>query len=183
MRRLFVLAVVCCLIFACGAARLMADSAEWNATYSTLDSQVFVHDDDEPFKGFAKITAYNDTDEYWTDFHMQIGSVNGSDISAILFLEGIIDGVNYDPTSSQSGLTWSINNNSSGSVINLYFASNPVAPGDEAWFKVYTDNTVNKVRFGVCAYPTTDAIPEPGSMLALFSGLAGFAGFALRRKH
>ncbi len=184
MRRWFVLAAVLCLLLAFAAGRIMADDMEWGpVTYSTLDSQVFIHDDTEPYKGYAKLFAYNDTDEYWTDFHFQVKSVNGSNISAIIFVDGMQGAINCDPTSSQSGLTWTISNDPAGSVLNLYFAADPVAPGEEAWFKVYTDNTVNKERFGLCAYPTTDAIPEPGSLLALFSGLAGFAGFALRRKH
>lgn len=181
MRRCLVLAAVLCLLVVFAAGRIMAHEEEWNASFSTLDSQVFIHDDAEPFKGYAKLFAYNDTGEYWTDFHFQVKSVNGSDISAVIFVDGIQDTIDCDPTSSQSGLTWTIFNDPAGSIINLYFAADPVAPGEEAWFKIYTDNTVDKVRFGLCAYPTT-VVPEPGSLLALFSGIVGFGGLALRRK-
>lgn len=179
MKRSLLLIAVVCLLLAFGAGRLLAHEEDWTTTFSSLDQQVFVHNDDEPYKGWAKLTVYNDTSDYWTDFHFKITSVNGSDISGTYFVDGMQGQINCDPTSSQSGLSCVINNNPAGGTMDLYFLSDPVAPGAEAWFKVYTDNTTNKVQFGLCTYPT---IPEPGSMLALLSGIVGLGGFALRKR-
>lgn len=175
MARSLLVITAACLLFACGAGRVLADDVEWSTTFVNLSPQDTIHDDAEPFKGSAKVTVTNDTDEWWTDFHFQVFSVNGSNITATIF----VDGGSYNPTSSQSGLTWVINNNPAGATMDLYFASDPVAPGATAWFKVYTDNTTYKQRFGLSIYPT---VPEPGSLLAFASGLVGFAGLALRRR-
>ncbi len=84
-----------------------------------------------------------------------------------------------DPTSSQSGLTWAIDNDPAGAKMDLYYLSDPVAPGATAWFKVYTDNSTYKQWFGLMIYPT---IPEPGSLLAFATGLIGFAGIMPRKR-
>ncbi|NLN76793.1 MAG: PEP-CTERM sorting domain-containing protein [Armatimonadetes bacterium] len=180
MKRALVLIAVVCLLVAVGTSRVLAHSGEWGpVTFSDLTQQVFIHNDEEPFKGFVQLNVSNGTDFYWTDFHFMITSVNGSNISATIFVDGMQGDLNCDPTSSQSGLTWTIDNNPTGSVMNLYFAADPVAPGSSAWFKIYTDNSTYKEMFGVCSYPT---IPEPASMFALLSGLVGVAGFGLRKR-
>lgn len=175
MKRPLILIAAMCLVFACGTAQVMADDVEWTTTFTTLAAQTTEHADVEPFKGSAKVIVENDTLDYWTDFHFQVFSVAGSNITSTIFVEG----GSLDPTSSQSGLTWTIDNNPAGATMNLYF-SDTVAPGETAWFKVYTDNTTDMQRFGLSIYPT---VPEPGSMLAFMSGLIGFAGLALRRRH
>ena len=173
-KRQLVVAVLVCLVIMPCAGRLLADDAVINATFSSLAPQTFEHDDQPDYKGWALVNVYNDTSEYWTDFHFSIKSVNGSNISATIF----IDYAPYQPTSSQTLDSWSINNDPAGASMDLFFASNPVAPDTEAWFKVYTDNTTYKQRFGVCVYPT---VPEPSSLLAFCSGLIGLAGMALKK--
>jgi hypothetical protein len=175
VRKSLILIAAACLLFACGAGRVLADPMEWTTSFTTLASQTATHDDLDPWKGSATITVTNNTGEWWTDFHFGIFSVQGSNISATTFVEGS----GMDPTSSQSGLTWVINNNPAGATMDLYFASNPVAPNATATFVVYTDNSTFKQRFGMLIYPT---IPEPGSLLAFASGLIGFAGIMLRRR-
>jgi len=175
VRRTILLIAVVCLLFACGASRVLADNMTWTTSFSDLAPKSAEHDDLDPWKGSALVTVTNDTGEYWTDFHFQVFSVQGSNISATIF----VDGGSFDPTSSQTGLTWVIDNDPAGAMMNLYFVSDPVAPGATAWFKVYTDNTTYKQRFGMSIYPT---IPEPGSLFAFASGLIGFAGLALRKR-
>jgi len=52
------------------------------------------------------------------------------------------------------------------STLDLYFYSDPVAPGETATFTVYTDNTaVPNAWFGVCYWPTP--VPEPTGLLLL----------------
>lgn len=174
MKRSLILIAAMCIVFVCGTSGVMAHDVEWTTTFTSLLAQSTEHADVEPFKGSAKVFVENDTEEYWTDFHFQVFSVNGSNITATIF----VDGGTYDPTSSQGGLTWTIDNDPTGATMNLYF-TDWVAPGETAWFKVYTDNTMYKERFGLSIYPT---VPEPGSMLALASGMLGFVGLALRRR-
>lgn len=136
---LLLLAAIC-VLFACGAARVLAD------------------------------------------FHFEVFSIGGSNISKTIFVDGMVGGQNLDPSSSQTGFTWQIDNDPAGARMDLFFASNPVAPGATAWFKVYTDNTTYKQRFGLMAYPTVSSVPEPGSLLAFASGLVGFAGLVIRKR-
>lgn len=175
---LLMLAVVALL--ALGAGRLMADDVDIYATFTDLLQQESEHGDLDPFKGYANIYVTNDTDEYWTNFELGIGAVPKTgggltNISATIF----VDYAPYGPTSSQNGLSWVINNDPAGAQMALYFVSDPIAPGDSAWFKVYTDNTTYKERFRLCFYPT---IPEPSSLFALFGGVVGLLGFRLRKR-
>ena len=175
MKKALLLTAALCMLFACGAGRVLADDVEWTVTFTDLQPKVIEHPDQEPFKGSASVIVTNDTNEYWTDFHFQIFSVNGSNITQTIF----VDGGAYNPISTQNGMTWTINNDPNGATMNLYFASDPVAPGSTALFKVYTDNTAFKQRFGLSCYPT---VPEPSSILAFASGLIGLAGLALRKR-
>lgn len=174
-RRLILVGAMLFVIALGVGGRAFADDAFISTTFSSLAPQDFVHEDDDPWKGWAYVEVYNDTDEWWTDFHFGIKSVQGSNISATIF----IDYPPYVPTSSQSGLTWIINNDPAGATMDLFFESNPVAPDTSAWFKVYTDNTTYRQRFGICVYPT---IPEPSGLLALAAGVSGLAGLVWRRR-
>lgn len=175
MKRPLILIAAMCLVCACGAVSVLADDVVWTTTFSNLSPQTTEHPDLDPFKGSATVTVINDTDEYFTDLHFQVFSVGGTNITATIFVDGGV----YNPTSTQTGLTWSIDNDPAGAVMNLYYYGDPIAPGETAWFKVFTDNTTYKQRFGLSVYPT---IPEPGSLLAFATGLIGLAGFRLRKR-
>jgi len=161
--------------FACPALAHDAYIAASFSGYGIGASQTFEHDDIEPFKGWMDLTVTNTTeDEWWTDFHLMITSVAGSDVSMTDF----IDYAPYQPTSSQALDSWVIDNSVTGATMDICYYNDPVGPGETAWFKVYTDNTAKKVRFGLCVYPT---VPEPSSIFAL-SGLLGVAGMAWKRR-
>lgn len=184
MKRLFMIATAMVAAAMIYSAAAYANDAYINATFSksetgTVSAQSFTHDDLEPFKGSANITVTNDTDEYWNGLHLGIFSVSGSNISKTIFVDGTIDGVSYNPTSSQGGLSWVINNNPAGATMDLFFTSY-VAPGSTATFKVYTDNTTYRQKFGIMVYPT--AVPEPSSYIAFFTGIIGLVGYATRRR-
>jgi hypothetical protein len=130
------------------------------------------HEDADPFKGWIILTVENTGTEAWGDFHFQLFQVTDP-----------IDNVFFDvtapnqPTSSQSGLSWSLSGG--GHVLDLYFYGDPVDPGEIATFNVYTDNTIDQVSFfGTAYYPTP--IPEPGTFWLLAVGLVGMAGFRKR---
>jgi hypothetical protein len=134
------------------------------------------HQDQDPFKGWLHLTISNTGTEPWGDFHFRIFQVPGF---------GAVDNVHFDvsspnqPTSSQSGLTWAVDNVAVGATLDLFFYGDPVLPNEQATFSVYTDNTTDKVSFfGVQVWPTP--VPIPGAVWLLASGLVSLA--ALRRR-
>jgi hypothetical protein len=180
MRKSTLLLTLVVLALALVAGRVMADPAYVNMTFTDLNPQTTEHIDGDPYKGYAYITLFNNTDEYWTNLELSIFSVHipndgMSNISQTIF----VDYAPYQPTSSQSGLTWLIDNDPLGAQMALYFGSDPVAPGHQATFTVYTDNTAFKQRFGLSIYPT---IPEPSSLMALAGGLFGLLGLRFRKR-
>lgn len=175
MRSSSLLLALVVLVLMFGAGRVMADDAYFTLTFPDLNPQTVIHNDLDPFKGYAYITLFNSSDDYWTNLELQVFSVSGSNISHTIF----VDYAPYTPTSSQSGLTWTINNDPAGAQMALYFASDPVAPNHSATFKVYTDNTTDKQRFGLSIYPT---IPEPSSLVAFAVGLVGLLGLRFKKR-
>mgnify|MGYP000050081662 CR=1 FL=1 len=138
----------------------------------------FNHPDNSPYKGWAFVFVKNTSQQAWGDFHFKIFSYDGSDVSSVDFKDASMGGM--DPISTQTGLTWTINNTVVGAEMSLYFYGDPVLPGQFAQFQVYTDNTAGKVNFGLMIWPSP--VPEPSVLLALSSGLIGAAGFAWRKR-
>jgi hypothetical protein len=149
-----------------------ADDAYWSGSISGVGpgSAVDVeHHDLDPFKGFLFLTVQNSGSQPWGDFHFQIyDPMGGQDISNVGFLDSTTVPPGPNPTSSQSPLTWTINNVIVGATCDLYFYSNPVMPGNTATFTVYTSNPDHLSFFGVMLYPTP--VPEPVTLLSLALG-------------
>jgi hypothetical protein len=135
------------------------------------------HEEADPFKGYAYLTLTNTGTEPWGDFHLEIFQVTGETVENVDFIVS----TPYEPTSSQSGLTWSVDNSlPSGATLDLYFYGDPVLPTETATFTVYTDNTTDEVSFfGTMLYPTP--VPEPTTALLVAAGLIGFAVNGRRR--
>lgn len=168
MMKRSILFVITLMLFTSFTSRALADDAFITTTFDDFIGQQYDHEDEDPFKGYLYVNVTNNTSEAWTDFHFQIINI-GFDVSNVDFIVT----PPYEPTSSQSPLTWSVDNVVVGATLDLYFCSDPVLVGDSASFTVYTDNTVGKKRFGVLIYPT----PEPATI-----GLLGLGALALLRK-
>jgi cysteine-rich repeat protein len=64
--------------------------------------------------------------------------------------------------STQSGLTWSVDNTGAGATLDLFFSSDPLDPTQTATFSVHIDNTADERSFfGILFYPTQ--VPECGN--------------------
>jgi hypothetical protein len=141
----------------------------------------FVHNDQSPFKGVATIQVTNTGTQSWGDFHFQIFTLGTGSWSKPGDVSFNISG-SYYPTYSNSvgGPTIPLGSvvvtpgtASTGALLDLYFDSNPVAPGQTAVFTVYTDNTTDQGLFGLIMYPS--AVPIPGALWLLGAGLTAIA--------
>ena len=173
MRKL--LFFVSCVGLATGAA--YAHDESWSGDIDGIGPSALIelqHPDQSPWAGWFTITATNTGTEPWGDFHFEIFEVPPY---------GAVDNVDWydasmggnDPTSSQSPLTWAIDNVTVGATIDLFYYSDPVYPGETATFAVYNVNPDQLTFFGVSFYPTP--VPEPTSLCLLVLG-----GLLLRRR-
>jgi hypothetical protein len=166
------------LVLFLGTAPVWADDmsvvADFDCVGSGVCEQTSEHEDADPFKGWANITVTNTGTEAWGDFHFLLFQVT----NPIDNVDFIVDSP-YQPTSSQSGLSWDVDNDVVGATLDLFFYSDPVLPSEVATFRIYTDNTTDQVSFfGMAFYPTP--VPEPGTFALLAAGLIGLAAFRKR---
>jgi hypothetical protein len=112
-----------------------------------------IHADAIPFKGSFTFTVTNTGVAPWGDFHFRIfDPIGGQDISNVSFLDASTGGI--DPTSSQSGLRWAIDNVIVGAEMTLYFCTDPVMLGETATFVIDIDNPDQVSFFGIAFYPS-----------------------------
>ncbi|MCX8053075.1 MAG: PEP-CTERM sorting domain-containing protein [Armatimonadetes bacterium] len=134
---------------------------------------------EDPYERAILAYVKNSGTEPWGSFHFKVFS-GGQDISIVLFKDASMGGVN--PTSSQSGLTWTINPTTPDEgQINLYFYGNPVMPGESAWFQVYEYYNISVSKLQYCIAIRPGPLPEPSSLVAITS-LLGIAGLVCRRR-
>ncbi len=172
-KKILVLLTVAALMVMGLQAMAHDDSVSWS--FGLGDTYDIDHYDDAPFKGWLNMTVTNSGQEAWGDFHLQI---TGMGIENVSFTDASMGGC--DPISSQSPISWSIDNSVVGATMDVYFYDDPVLSGQTFTLSVWTDNPDQVSFFGVCAHPTP--VPEPGTMVALGSGLVGLVGFAARRR-
>lgn len=173
--------ILACLVLCAFALPALAHDADIVTSFTGVGQTVakqFEHEDDDPWKGFVNVWVTNSSQAPWGDFHFQIFSYQpGVSVENVHF---IVDAP-FQPISSKTLSGWDVDNAPvTGSTLDLYFYGDPVLPGQTATFTVYTDNTTDKVNFGLMMWPTP--VPEPSSLIALSGGLMGLAGFALRRR-
>jgi len=152
---------------------VVADDGYWSGSIAGVGpgySVQYIHQDAEPYKGFINLTVTNSGSDPWGDFHFEIfDPIGGQNIANVDFLDSTTIPPGPDPTSSQSPLSWVIDNVSVGATIDLFFYSDPVLPGQTATFSVYTNNPDQLSFFGVAFWPTP--IPEPAALALLIVGM------------
>jgi hypothetical protein len=149
------------------------DPASFGEGEMGIDYSITVgHDDGPDWKGYADITVTNtSTTNEWGDFHFEITGVTSVIFRDAAYSEHLHPTITADlPWSDQPGVTWSYGTTGDGrSQLDATFYGNPVLPGEDIRFIVYTDNTAEQEAwFGLCFYPTP--IPEPTALAMLALG-------------
>lgn len=183
MKSSIVLAAIAMSLVAICVGPALADDAYIGSLttpveFGSLTSQGFNHEDGPGWKGWAFVFVKNTSQQAWGDFHFKIFSYDGSDVSAVDFRDASMGG--FNPISTQTLGSYTIDNNVVGAEMSLYFYGDPVLPGQVAQFQVWTDNTTTMGNFGLMIYPSP--VPEPSSLLALSGSLLGLAGLAWRKR-
>ncbi len=154
-----------------------ADDATWSGTFDDLNQLTTTHVDQDPWKGWFDLTAYNNTSSTWGDFHFMLFDIPSQPTSDVIFVDA--SGGGNDPTSTTTTIdSWVISNG--GKTLDVFYYGDPVAPTETLNIKVWTDNTSNMQDFGVAFYPTV--VPEPVSSTLFVVGAATL-GFRRFRKH
>ena len=170
-------AVLCALFISPLTA--LADNADIGSGGAPVElsdfsnSGPYNHVDADPWKGYLFVYVKNTGAEPWGDFHFEVYDYASVGVENVDFVVG----TPYEPTSTQTGLSWVVNNTVVGATLDLYFYSDPVLPGESANFIVYTDNTTDMVNFAVIIAPSE--VPEPATIAVLAIG--GLL-LAIRRK-
>lgn len=148
------------------------DDLAINGTGENL-TQWYTHDEtnQNDYKGWVDITVKNNGETPWGDFHFNFFQVGSHSIDNLYF---DITAPNQ-PQSSQGNLSWQLSANRHS--LDLFFYDDPLFQNDTANFRVYTDNTTDRLPFfGLSFYPTpvpdSATVPIPGAIIFLFSGLA-----------
>ena len=150
------------------AAPAPADNVSFTTSFSGTGpsaAQMIAHQEAAPYTGNAYITATNTGPQPWGDFHFQIVPVFGNDVTNV----DLVGDPPHPPTSSQSPLTWTVDNTVVGATLDLRYYGDPVLPGATATFTIYYDNRDHLPFFGLWFYPTP--VPEPGSLAILGLGV------------
>jgi len=163
------------LVAMCPVSAALASDEVIILTFDDYTPAFGTHEDAAPFKGWLDVTVTNNMAEPWGDFHFEITEVMSYDMSTVDF---IVDPP-FEPTSSQSPLSWVVDNAAYGATLDLFYYDDPVLPGETATFSVYTDNTTAQVPFfGWCIYPTP--VPEPATLFIIMA--AGLPALLKRRR-
>ena len=166
VRSLGVLAVLSVMLVGVSAA--YAHDADITTSFNGVGAGVaeqVSHGDADPWAGWVNVSVTNTGSDPWGDFHFEIyDPIGGQNISNVDWQEAI----GLDPYSTQTDLSWAIDNTPAGAKIDLYYYNDPVLPGETAEFHVYNVNPDMLSFFGIMFYPTP--VPEPGSLFLLALG-------------